>query len=558
MKDIYLRLNRWKWLEAEYKSLPKRKLQLAIALLSGILMGLTPAPVGAWPLAWISLAPLWILIINDSKYKIQKSRWAFFNRNFQALIGCSWGIGYNGLALFWITGIHPMNWMGIPWFWSLAIALFCWVLVTLWGAALVAVWGWVMSIICRTTKRGWVRIIVGVALWCGLESFWNLGPLVWTSLSYTQSPHNLVILHLSQLSGFNAVTAVIVAVNGLIAEAWINSKNDSKNYDISDLFRALRFNNYLHLAVVLLIGLHLIGLTLYSRTLIQSPHNALKIGIIQGNIPNEIKLSLQGQSRALDVYTRGYILLANQGVDAILTPEVALPFLWENPRANSNKFSQAVIQKGVVVWLGGYGTGEVRKGLQPALTTSLFTLTGKGEIFSRYNKVHLVPIGESLPFEKTLGRLRLSPNKSLMLAGASNQVFDTPFGRAIVGICFDSAFAEHFRSQAAAGGEFILTASNDAHYSPAMPAQHHAQDVMRAIETNRWAVRASNTGYSAIVDPHGRSQWLSRLNTYELYVGTIYRQQNQTFYVLWGDWLTPVLLVSSVIALSINFFWRCE
>jgi len=556
VKNIELRVPKWRWLDANYKSLPKRKLLLGTALLGGILMGLTPAPAGAWPLAWISLAPLWILIINNTKYPIQNSG---FQGNFPALIGCLWGIGYNGLALFWITGIHPMNWMGVPWLWSLAIALFCWMVVTLWGAVLVAVWAWVMSLICSITTRGWVRIIVGVALWCGLESFWNLGPLVWTSLSYTQSPHNLVILHLSQLSGCNAVTAAIVAVNGLIAEAWINNTNVQKNPRTSGLFRPGLLNcKYLYLAVGLLVSLHLIGFTLYSRTLMQSPLNALKIGIIQGNIPNEIKLSLQGKYRALDMYTSGYKFLANQGVDAILTPEVALPFLWENPRANSNKFYQAVIEKGVVVWLGGYGTGEVREGLPRSLTTSLFTLTGKGEILSRYDKVHLVPLGESLPFEKTLGRLRLSPNKALMLAGKSHQVFDTPFGRAIVGICFDSAFAEHFRTQAAAGGEFILTASNDAHYSAAMPAQHHAQDVMRAIETNRWAVRATNTGYSAIVDPHGRTQWLSRLNTYQLHIGTIYRQQNPTFYVLWSDWLTPVLFVSSATALLIDSFWRWD
>ena len=66
-----------------------------------------------------------------------------------------------------------------------------------------------------------VRLLLGVTLWCGLESLWSAGPLWWSSLSYTQSPHNLPILHLGQLSGASAVTAAIVAVNGLFAEAWI-------------------------------------------------------------------------------------------------------------------------------------------------------------------------------------------------------------------------------------------------------------------------------------------------------------------------------------------------
>ena len=117
----------------------------------------------------------------------------------------------------------------------------------------------------------------------------------------------------------------------------------------------------------------------------------------------------------------------------------------------------------------------------------------------------------------------------------------TPFGQAITGICYESAFSEHFRRQAKSGGEFIITASNNAHYSAIMPAQHHAQDIIRAIETDRWMARATNTGYSAIVDPHGKTLWISNLDTYELSKGTIYRRTTETLYVKWGDWLTIIL-----------------
>jgi apolipoprotein N-acyltransferase len=510
-----------------------------VPLLGGILMGVTPAPVEAWFLAWIALVPLWFWLA-----KAQSIRQG-------ALSGLVWGIGYHGLAGFWITGIHPMTWMGVPWLASLAIAIFCWTFLTLWGATLVAIWAALLFWIHQKLRiSALVRVLMGTALWCGLESIWSAGSLWWTSLSYTQSPHNLVILHLGQLSGPATVTAAIVAVNGLVAEAWISyqHRKDTKELNGRRLLvqpeavasPVERFKlqpaTLLGMAAGLLIALHLIGFGLESRPLIQPQEVALNVGIVQGNIGNDIKLYTEGKRRALERYTNGYLKLANQGVDAVLTPEGALPFFLSDLKRQD--FYAAILEQGVVAWVGAFG----ERGR--SYTNSLFTIMGNGETFSRYDKAKLVPLGEYIPFESVLGGLidRLSPLDAHLVAGSPTQLFETPFGRAIAGICYESAFAEHFRRQAAAGGQFILSSSNDAHYSSEMPAQHHAQDVMRAIETDRWAVRATNTGYSAIVDPHGRTLWMSGINTYETHAETIYRRQTETPYVRWGDWLTKVLL----------------
>ena len=160
-------------------------------------------------------------------------------------------------------------------------------------------------------------------------------------------------------------------------------------------------------------------------------------------------------------------------------------------------------------------------------------------------------MGEFVPFAEIFGNLvkRLSPLDEHQIHGAKQQVFDTPLGRAIVGICYESAFTEIFRYQAKNGGEFILSSSNDAHYTAAMADQHHAQDIMRAIETDRWAVRSTNTGYSAFVDPHGRTLWKSGYNVYETHAETIYPLQTQTLYVRFGDWIMPLLLVLAVLGL---------
>jgi apolipoprotein N-acyltransferase len=554
-----------------------KTLAWAIAFFSGILMALTTAPVNAWLLAWVALVPLWILVVSYERplQQVKQQKFFLLPASF-FLLPSLWGIGYHGLALSWIMGMHPMTWLGVPWWPSLAIALFCWAFITFWGAALVAVWAWLFAIaISKISGTGIlpvipkkisgtgilpvipkkisgtgilpvipkkisgtgilpvIRVLIGTALWCALESIWSTGSLWWTSLSYTQSPHNLAILHLGQLSGPSAVTATIVAVNGLIAEAWLAGRSQKQEV------RRKKWILYI-LPASLCLFLHIVGWSLYNRPLNQEAATALKIGIIQGNIPNEIKYDTEGWDRALEGYTTGYKQLADRKVDAVLVPETALPFTWTNEDERSSlSFYQAILDRGVVAWVGGFGEQE------NTITNSLLAIDRMGEIVGRYDKLKLVPLGEYIPFYEILGGIinRLSPLDDRLVPGNSKQLFDTPFGRAIVGICYDSAFAENFRYQAANGGEFMLTASNNAHYKLPMFEQHHALDVMRAIETDRWAVIAANTGYSAFVNPRGETVWKSGSNTYEVRDATIYRRQTRTLYVQWGDWLTPLLLV---------------
>ena len=497
---------------------------IVISFFSGILMGLAPAPFNAWYLAWFALAPLWILIRQQKSLK-------------QIIIlALCWGLGYDGLALFWITGVHPMTWMGVPWLASIAIAIFCWVFITLWGALVVVGWTFLIGLIKQKLDKNTVAnslslVLIATALWCGLETILSYTPLWWPAIAYTQSPHNLIILQLGKLSGVNTVAAVIVAVNVLLAEAILYWRNSS------DFTSKLLF---LISPLTVIVLAHSIGFYLYQIPVAQDNLAPLKVGIIQGNIANEIKLFSEGWQKAIAGYTSGYQRLAKQGVDVVLTPETALPFYWSDVTDGSN-FYQAVIREGVPAWVGANG----RSG--SSYTNSIFTLTGEGETYSRYDKYKLVPLGEYIPFESVLGKVidRLSPLNAHLAAGKSDQIFNTPFGKAIIAICYESAFPQHFQRQAQAGGEFIITASNNAHYSKTMPTQHHAHDVMRAIETDRWAARATNTGYSAIVDPHGHTLWISDLEQYAIHADTIYRRHNKTLYVRWGDWLTPILIILS-------------
>lgn len=510
-----------------------RRLLLVLTFGSGLCMALATAPLNWWGLAWVALVPLWTIVqTQPPKPQSPASPLSFLLPSPSSLPPLLWGLGYHGLALSWITGLHPLTWMGIPWLASVAITLFCWAFITLWGAVLVMLWAVGMR---WTTHRcrSPLRVLIGVGLWCSLEWVWSLGSLYWTALSYTQSPGNLAILHLGQLSGPAMVTAAIVAVNGLVAEAWMATNRRQRTTQAGG-------------AIVLLVSLHLVGLLLYNRPIVEQPDSALRVGIVQGNIPTRIKLATEGIRRATENYTAGYEALAAQGVDAVLTPEGALPVVWNQPQTVQSPVYQAVVKARVPLWLGTFTLEDNR------LARSLLTIDGNGTTLSRYNKIKLVPLGEYIPFSEVLGRLVsiLSTIDENGLPGTFHQQFDTPFGRAIASICYDSAFPEVFRLQAANGGQFILTASNLDPYSEVLMAQHQAQDLMRAIETDRWAVRATNTGYSGVIDPHGKIVWRSHPHQYERHADTIYRRQTQTLYVRWGDWLTPSLVGLGVLSLT--------
>lgn len=484
-----------------------QKLAYLGLLMSGIAMGLWPV----WPLAWIALVPLWWVIHRGTSLRQS------------ALCALVWGVGYHGAMLEWVLHLHPMMWLGIPWLGSIAISLFAYAFVTLWGAGIAIAWAIAMAALNRVAALGpWKRVFVGTALWCGIEALWSVGPLYWSSLAITQSPGNLVILHLARLSGHLTITAAIVAVNGLLATSRLSCRR------------------WLMAAVGLFAIAHLIGWGLYRQPLQDQSENALRIGIIQGNIPSREKLTYKGVRQAEDLYRRNYESLARQGADAVLTPEAAIPTVWNT---KNNLFREVVQNTGIPLWLGTFTTVPQHPG---HIHQSLLEVTPNST--QEYHKIKLVPLGEYIPLQSIFGDIisQLSPIGTDLLPGAANQHFETALGQAAVGICYDSAYGWIFRKQVLQGGQFILTASNNDPYPQRMMRQHHGQDVIQAISTDRWAVRSTNTGLSAVVIPHGQTQRQLEPETYDTQIATIYRRSTRTLYIQWGNWLVPLLLAISV------------
>lgn len=557
--------------------------RFVLVVLSGIGMGATASPIGAWPLAWVALVPLWAAAVSASD---RPDRGLARSVRSAAGYGALWGFIYGGITVHWLWFLHPLTWMGVPWLASLAIAAFCWGIVAITGGLWIGSWAALFAGLTAwvATRQGsprspWFyhptaiaqRLMLGLGLWTGLDAVMQQGILYWPSLALTQSPNNLAALHLSRLSGPSTLSVAIVAVNALLAEAWLLSRQHRGIAERPAERRSTvartsitpplppRPRALVALALGLLVAIHSLGLLLLY--LPQRSGTPLTVGIIQGNIPTRVKLYDEGIRRALQGYARGYHALIDGGAELVVLPEGALPFRWlpnqsapnqsapNQSASDGNLMAQAIRDRQVAAVVGTFAV----RGRQ--LTQSLLAVEGDSQIVGRYDKIKLVPLGEYIPMPNSLGKIvgRLSPIQADMVPGLPEQLFNTPLGPAIAGICYESAFSRLFRDQAAQGGTIIITASNNDPYPQTMMAQHHAQDLMRAIETDRWAVRATNTGYSGIVGPHGRTYWQSEANRYTIKLATVEQRITRTPYVRWGDWLTPFLLCISGLWLALTW-----
>jgi len=133
------------------------------------------------------------------------------------------------------------------------------------------------------------------------------------------------------------------------------------------------------------------------------------------------------------------------------------------------------------------------------------TVTPTGELLDRYNKVHLVPFGEYIPlrsFVENFADLSLIPRTAI--PGTEDARLETPNGPIAVAISFEVYFGERVRDGVNAGGEIIVNPTLASSYRTThVPEQTLAAARIRAVEYGRWVLQSSTTGYSAIVKPDG-------------------------------------------------------
>ncbi|MEW5766632.1 MAG: apolipoprotein N-acyltransferase [bacterium] len=192
---------------------------------------------------------------------------------------------------------------------------------------------------------------------------------------------------------------------------------------------------------------------------------------------------------------------------------------------------------------------------------SAFLISPEGEITDRYDKIHLVPFGETIPAERFFPWLReiLPSEAGDWTPGDTFTIFNLPKAGMKFGvlICYEGIFGDLARQFVRRQADFLVNITNDAwSKNPTSHEQHFAMGVFRAIENRCYFVRAGNAGVSAFINPLGEIEKRSDLYIEELLIRDITKGRPETIYTRWGDVLGWVCLLGTAIKCGVGLLWN--
>ena len=291
------------------------------------------------------------------------------------------------------------------------------------------------------------------------------------------------------------------------------------------------------------------GLRLASNELTQG--QPIKVGLIQGNIAQTDKWNPARAGMILDRYLQLSHQAVEKGAQFLIWPESSTPFYFEEEPAG--EFVRRMVRELRTPLL--LGSDESEPGDPPRNYNSAFMLDPAGATAAVYRKIHLVPFGEYVPFQRLLffvGPLveavaAFSPGTRVTMLPVEGHMVSTA-------ICYEVTYPALQREAVRQGSEMLTTITNDAWYGESAAAyQHFEMAAMRAIEQGRYLVRSANTGISGIIDPYGRVLIRTKLFETAAVVGEARFVQARTVYATIGDLAAHVSAAVVVVALAVAF-----
>jgi len=248
-------------------------------------------------------------------------------------------------------------------------------------------------------------------------------------------------------------------------------------------------------------------------------------------------------------------------LDLIVWPESPAPFFTSDPLFR-DPVSEMARKTGTWVVTGAIGTTSAMQGGKSAsqVFNSAVLVSPAGDWAARYDKVHLVPFGEYLPFPKLFAFAGgLTQEVGEFQAGTSRAPLDGGNKRLGIFICYESVFPDEVRQFADQGAQVLVNLSNDGWYGDSGAyAQHLNQTRMRAIENNRWILSATDTGVTASIDPFGRTVARFPRKERGALAAPYALTSVTTFYTRHGDWFAYLCAIISAGALVTRLGLRMQ
>jgi len=503
-----------------------------IALLAGAASALALAPVNAWPILFLTL-PVLVWLIDGSA----AGRWSGAWR--AALAGWCFGFGYFVAGLYWIGYAFLVDAKTFGWLLPVAVSGLPAYLALFTGLGLAAarlIW-----------VRGPTRILALAAMLTGAE--WLRGHLLtgfpWNTFGYALT-EPLALAQSVTLVGIWGLTFLCIAI--CASPALLADDTADTPHPRRAIFAGL---------------LVIAGLASYGVVrLAQHPADfvsGVKLRIMQPNLQQDDKFNYSAKAAVMARYLRlsdratGPDSKGVHDANILIWPESAFPFFLTREPDALTQISD-LLKPSTELITGAVRPAPGATASNPHAYNSVYVIDPDGSIRGIYDKVHLVPFGEYLPFQRLLERFglrNLTKQVGGFLSGDRRRAMEVPGAPKMLPlVCYEAIFPGSAVPQGERPG-WLVNVTNDGWFGISTgPYQHFQQARVLAIAEGLPLVRAANTGISAVVDPVGRVIASLPLGSEGILDARLPKAVAQTIYVRFGDDILILFMVVSLILVA--------
>jgi apolipoprotein N-acyltransferase len=506
-----------------------RRWRILLSFASGVLLALAFPNFNLPLLAWVAIAVLSFASLEGGLGEA-------------ALRGLLFGVAFYLFSTPWIYTVMHQYGPLPPWEAAGVMAL-----MILAASPYFVAFTFLLTWIARHDKK--LAILASPFLWVALELVRARMPDIgfpWNLLGYAASG-NLALLQLASVTGIYGLSFVVAAYNAVVV--WLAGCS-------MGWLRRPRGQMNSHLPGAVLAGFTalLLAVALIGPRFVPASQASQVAHLVQTNLPQSMEYPANwdalhaGDMSELDRISIG---AGQKDHGLVVWPEVPAPFSLSQAdfarRAQEiARNSQSDFLLGVIGWEPG-ADGRL------AAYNSAALLDPQGREQFRYDKIHLVPFSEYVPWRNFFWFAKnLTGLAGDFRSGTRYAVGDLPGGHFSVFICYEAVFPDEIRRFVLDGANLLINISNDGWFGrSAAPAQHLQMARVRAVEHRRWLLRDTNNGYTVSVDPYGRIVASLPVDVRAELDAPYAFRSDTTFYTRWGDWLPEICGVVSVLLLLV-------